>query len=108
MAEHHNVRVARLILLGRERPAENRLHSEGGKKSGCCRATSYLLGFVAFGQGKSAVGVDGHSVEDMVLIFPIKIVCRGDRKPRHSGKAGGRRNTPDATQRVRVLERQRT
>src|SRR5450755_4689364 len=98
MAEHHNVGVARLILLGREHPAENRLHSEGGKKSGCCRATSYLLGFVAFGQGKSAVAVDGHSDEDMVLIFPIKIVCRGDRKRRHSRKTFGWGNMPDANQ----------
>ena len=107
IAKDHDMRASWVILVRQKRSAQKGLHAQNLEKVGRHRGGVHLhrLGYI--GQRESAVAVNRHLFEDVVLPFPIDIVSRRDSKAVDSRKALRGWNMPHSDQSRRISEPKR-
>src|ERR1700690_1293597 len=95
--------MSKLVFSGGNRTTEKRADAQYRKEIGGDDAAGDRLRLSFAAQVDDGVTVDRKLVEDVVLIAPVQVVCRGDGKLSHSWKAFCRRHMPHLHQSSGIL-----
>src|SRR6185312_929141 len=106
ITQNDDIRASRLVFISGDDGPKNRLHPERLEKCARHRTTVHLLGPIAPGQRKAAIAINRHLVKDMVLLLPVEIIGRRNRKCRYPWTTCLRGNVPYPHQAFRMIERE--
>ena len=104
MAQDDDVAPAGLVFVAGEYTTEHGWDTQHSEEAGLDAAGLHHLGLADPREVVSGEAVDCGLLKDVILAFPIQVIRRRKRKPRHSRKTCLRRRVPQLNQSVGIGE----